>query len=333
MTVENVTPYIEISAGGLIYNFSFPFIDNSDIIVYALISDGRKILLEEGTDYSLVNNNPGGTVTLVTLGIVTLPAYVTHILISRLVANTQEVNLPDDGRIQTSVLELMADKATLVSQDETYRALQAESDLGTQITDETSARLEADIDLSNDTIHIPNEGLTDTRLPTPVAGLPIGWNNSANGFKSITATDLAALIANVSPVSMTLKLATGINYLNPLPNDTRRASDWLAAYANITAIYQFIRGTWEVYVRDAGTNFTMAYTPTDASNMFMIACSSSQTVSYPPVAVTPLVNRGLTLLDLILTGTSEYADNAAALAAGRPIGTVYRTGDALKIVH
>ena len=30
---------------------------------------------------------------------------------------------------------------------------------------------------------------------------------------------------------------------------------------------------------------------------------------------------------------AEYADNAAAVAAGLPIGTRYRTGDFLKIVH
>ena len=30
---------------------------------------------------------------------------------------------------------------------------------------------------------------------------------------------------------------------------------------------------------------------------------------------------------------AEYADNTAALAAGKVIGTFYRTGDLLKIVH
>jgi len=34
-----------------------------------------------------------------------------------------------------------------------------------------------------------------------------------------------------------------------------------------------------------------------------------------------------------LTGVSEYADNAAAIAAGLTTGDVYRTGDLLKIVH
>jgi hypothetical protein len=30
---------------------------------------------------------------------------------------------------------------------------------------------------------------------------------------------------------------------------------------------------------------------------------------------------------------AEHADNAAAIAAGLPVGTRYRTGDFLKIVH
>lgn len=33
------------------------------------------------------------------------------------------------------------------------------------------------------------------------------------------------------------------------------------------------------------------------------------------------------------TGAPEYADNAAAIAAGLTIGQTYRTGDVLKIVH
>lgn len=36
---------------------------------------------------------------------------------------------------------------------------------------------------------------------------------------------------------------------------------------------------------------------------------------------------------IILSNVSEYTDNAAAIAAGVPIGGVYRTGDALKIAH
>ena len=39
------------------------------------------------------------------------------------------------------------------------------------------------------------------------------------------------------------------------------------------------------------------------------------------------------ILSTAVGGAPNYADNAAALAAGLTIGQVYRTGDTLKIVH
>lgn len=39
------------------------------------------------------------------------------------------------------------------------------------------------------------------------------------------------------------------------------------------------------------------------------------------------------VLSVPYTGAPNYADNAAAVAAGLLIGQVYRTGDVLKIVH
>jgi|GEM_PF-6528406 len=42
---------------------------------------------------------------------------------------------------------------------------------------------------------------------------------------------------------------------------------------------------------------------------------------------------GANTTPMIMTNVQEYATNALALAAGLPIGAVYRTGDVLKIVH
>ena len=39
------------------------------------------------------------------------------------------------------------------------------------------------------------------------------------------------------------------------------------------------------------------------------------------------------VLSVPYTGAANYADNAAAVAAGLLVGQVYRTGDVLKIVH
>jgi hypothetical protein len=38
-------------------------------------------------------------------------------------------------------------------------------------------------------------------------------------------------------------------------------------------------------------------------------------------------------LKVLVAGVPEYADNAAAITGGLSAGTIYRTGDALKIVH
>lgn len=72
-------------------------------------------------------------------------------------------------------------------------------------------------------------------------------------------------------------------------------------------IYEFIRN----YIRDndlAGANFTV---------------NGSQ-----------VINGGLEInKELKLLTAIEYADNAAAITGGLSVGTVYRTGDLLKIVH
>lgn len=48
------------------------------------------------------------------------------------------------------------------------------------------------------------------------------------------------------------------------------------------------------------------------------------------------VNNGagrINAIQIMPAGISEYADNAAASGAGLPAGTLYKTGDILKIVH
>lgn len=46
-----------------------------------------------------------------------------------------------------------------------------------------------------------------------------------------------------------------------------------------------------------------------------------------------LISNNLTATSFVLSNVQEYADNAAAIAAGLTVGRVYRTGDVLKIVH
>ena len=50
-------------------------------------------------------------------------------------------------------------------------------------------------------------------------------------------------------------------------------------------------------------------------------------VTYRVNGINPNTNGNTTLANI------EYADNATAIAAGRPIGYMYRTGDVVKVVH
>lgn len=52
-----------------------------------------------------------------------------------------------------------------------------------------------------------------------------------------------------------------------------------------------------------------------------------------PAAKLHVVKHANDLTPAIISGCNEYTGNAAALAAGLPIGALYRTGDVLKVVH
>lgn len=52
-----------------------------------------------------------------------------------------------------------------------------------------------------------------------------------------------------------------------------------------------------------------------------------------PQATLHVINNITDLTPVIIEGCNEYTDNAAALAAGLPVGALYRTGDVLKVVH
>lgn len=66
---------------------------------------------------------------------------------------------------------------------------------------------------------------------------------------------------------------------------------------------------------------------TDAEN-------SLETKNFTFSDVISFLQQNLLLLNTpSFTGVPEYASNAAAVSAGLAVGKVYRTGDALKIVH
>ena len=77
----------------------------------------------------------------------------------------------------------------------------------------------------------------------------------------------------------------------------------------------------------------LAYNASNSSNLILDPLSGMK-FQYTTLAG-PTVNSSLevTPTGVKLTGIPEYADNAAAIVGGLINGYLYRTGDALKIVH
>jgi hypothetical protein len=57
------------------------------------------------------------------------------------------------------------------------------------------------------------------------------------------------------------------------------------------------------------------------------------TYNFTPALLLALYEANLSAAAMVISNVPVYADNAAAVAAGLAIGKLYRTGDALKIVH
>ena len=112
MTVANITPRITYSVAGTEYTFTFQFQENTDIKVETVDPDGVVTTKNEGTDYTLVNSNPGGVITFITaLTAGDLVAIYRDTVLS------QPVNLPTDGRVATTLLEDMTDRIALQMQE------------------------------------------------------------------------------------------------------------------------------------------------------------------------------------------------------------------------
>lgn len=57
------------------------------------------------------------------------------------------------------------------------------------------------------------------------------------------------------------------------------------------------------------------------------------TFNFTPALLLALYEANLSAAAMVIANVPVYADNAAAVTAGLAIGKLYRTGDALKIVH
>jgi hypothetical protein len=57
------------------------------------------------------------------------------------------------------------------------------------------------------------------------------------------------------------------------------------------------------------------------------------TFNFTPALLLALFQANFSATAIVIASVPVYADNAAAVAAGLSVGELYRTGDALKIVH
>jgi hypothetical protein len=57
------------------------------------------------------------------------------------------------------------------------------------------------------------------------------------------------------------------------------------------------------------------------------------TFNFTPALLLALYEANLNATAMVIANVPVYADNATAVTAGLTIGQLYRTGDALKIVH
>ncbi len=85
------------------------------------------------------------------------------------------------------------------------------------------------------------------------------------------------------------------------------------------------------------------FTGDTASNAYNLYSQGADTKNYfqgrigagtnVPAAQLHVVKQASDLTPAIIEGCPDLADNAAALAAGLPVGALYKTGDVLKVVH
>lgn len=135
------------------FPFTFEFFLNSEIQVFV---DG--VQKTEITDYTLVNDEPGGTVTFLVA-----PANLTQILIKRVLPQKQTHDYIENDNFPAEVHEESIDRVVMIVQQQ-----QEELD--------RTPHLDVDTTLTTD----------DMILPDPVASTPIGWNATADGLANIT---------------------------------------------------------------------------------------------------------------------------------------------------
>jgi len=168
MSLSSTINRISYSGNGATLAFSFPyyFLADEDLVVISRVTaSGVETTKTLTTDYTVTGEGvpAGGTVTMLVA-----PATGTTLTIYRDPAKTQDLNLVENEPLPAEELEERLDKQMMVSQ-----RLSDRIDRAFRLTDGYAATL-------------------DTQLPTPSAGLAIGWNATEDGLTNLaSAGDLS----------------------------------------------------------------------------------------------------------------------------------------------
>lgn len=156
------------------------------------------------------------------------------------------------------------------------------------------------------------------------------FNGDGSGITNLNASNLtsgtvadARLSANIPRLDAASTFTAAVTLMNAALNINRTGNtgDHAITFRVGTGAVGFDTSINASYLRTATSDKTVQLRP---GGLQVLTAASDGTVTASGRVATPALR---------VTGIAEYADNAAALAGGLAIGDVYRTGDALKIVH
>lgn len=115
MTISTTASSKSYNGNGVTKAFSFPyrFFANDDLVVTLVASDGTQTVQTLSTDYTVAgaDDPAGGTVTMVVA-----PAVGEQLIVSRVVAMTQEVDYTSGGAFPAETHERALDRLTMIAQ-------------------------------------------------------------------------------------------------------------------------------------------------------------------------------------------------------------------------
>lgn len=152
MTISSATAKVRFNGNGstVAFPFTFKVFDQGDLTVIRTAADGTETTLTITTQYSVAlnadqNNNPGGTVT-----VVTAPTLGELLTIVREIEAVQETDITNGGGFYPEVIENALDRLTMLAQQ------------ANEVLDRAFV-----VPITSDTVPV---------LPVPEAGKYLGWD-------------------------------------------------------------------------------------------------------------------------------------------------------------